>query len=457
MRVAYTHNNCNFVEMYRLTPTEEEEEALPVKSDVLVIQPQNIQSEETMEYIKGLMPDVFFVADESAFIPPDILEGLSLTYTAGSLWDNSSASPAKNQYTSAYTSIEPLIDVLEGHTYKIPKFYGIVKLYDATGANSASLECFDAYLGKDFEFTIPEGKTRIGISYQHANKNIPAVEKVYRLTMTEEEEEALPVKNDKFSVQTKNIVNDDTKALLCPLKDKIIVNFGDSIFGNARPPEDISTRLAELTGATVHNCGFGGCRMASHTDVNYDAFSMTKLADAIASKDFTLQENALTNTEGSAVPSYFAETVALLKTIDFEKVNIITIAYGTNDHNGISLDNATKNSFAGALRYSIETIITAYPHLKIFICSPTYRFWMDANGAFTEDSDTKTGGYGYTLIELLEKAREVAEEYKMPFIDNYHIGINKFNRGYYFPATDGVHHNITGRKLIAEHIAKELF
>jgi hypothetical protein len=49
-----------------------------------------------------------------------------------------------------------------------------------------------------------------------------------------------------------------------PLAGKTIVNFGDSIFGKRRPPNDISTEIARLTGATVHNCGFGGCRMSAH-------------------------------------------------------------------------------------------------------------------------------------------------------------------------------------------------
>jgi lysophospholipase L1-like esterase len=46
----------------------------------------------------------------------------------------------------------------------------------------------------------------------------------------------------------------------------------------------------------------------------------------------------------------------------------------------------------------------------------------------------------------------------LKFIDNYYdLGINKFNRLHWFPATDGVHHNVLGAELIAAHIASELF
>ena len=44
----------------------------------------------------------------------------------------------------------------------------------------------------------------------------------------------------------------------------------------------------------------------------------------------------------------------------------------------------------------------------------------------------------------------------MPFIDNYNIGIGKFNRYQYFPVTDGTHHNENGRQLIAERLAGAL-
>jgi lysophospholipase L1-like esterase len=242
-----------------------------------------------------------------------------------------------------------------------------------------------------------------------------------------------------------------------PLAGKQIVNFGDSIFGGARPPQDISTILAELTGAIVYNCGFGGCRMSYHPQTNFDAFSMTKLSDAITTRNFTLQDNALTDTTGGGVPDYFADGLATLKSVDFTKVDIVTIAYGTNDWNGVALDDGTTRSVAGALRYSVETILATYPHIKIFVCCPTYRFWMDASGNFVEDSDTKPGGWGYTIPQLCDKEREVAEELHLPFIDNYNIGINKFNRSHYFPAADGTHQNINGRRLIAEHIANELY
>lgn len=243
-----------------------------------------------------------------------------------------------------------------------------------------------------------------------------------------------------------------------PLYGKVIANFGDSIFGNKRPPNDISTALSDITGATVYNLGFGGCRMGAHSRSEYDAFSMYRLAEAIAGGDFSVQD-AVDVSSVSDMPSYFSQTRDLLKSIDWNDVDIVTIAYGTNDFTGgNTLDDAEDfGDYAYALRYSIETLLTAYPHLKIFVCGQTYRFWFNDSGEFDYDSDTYTYKE-HKLTDFVAKTAEVCAEYHLPFIDNYDgLGINKFNRGQYFPADDGTHHNAAGARLIAEHMARELF
>ena len=248
------------------------------------------------------------------------------------------------------------------------------------------------------------------------------------------------------------------------LKGKTIVNFGDSIFGNRRPPADISTMLADLTGAVVYNCGFGGCRMAWHSSPNYDAFCMYRIADAVSRRDFTLQEEALSEKNDSTkLPTYFAESLALLKSIDFRNVDIVTIAYGTNDYMGdISLEDSADRyatrRFAGALRYSLEALLATYPHLKIFVCTPVYRFWMDDNGVFVVDSDTRENSNKAKLTDFVAKIKMVAEEYHLPIIDNYYtLGFNQFTRGAYYSPTDGTHPNEAGCKRIAENISAAVF
>lgn len=248
-----------------------------------------------------------------------------------------------------------------------------------------------------------------------------------------------------------------------PFSDKVMVNFGDSIFGMIQAPNDISTYLQNIVGGTVYNAGFGGCRMGRHTNVNYDAFSMYRLADAIVTNDWTLQENAL---QDSSIPEYFAARVDMLKGIDFNKVDVITISYGTNDFaDGLQAGEFVKegsnefNYFTTALKYSIETIQSAFPQTRIFIMTPCWRCWIENDQVI--DSNTKEvaawpAPNGNTkLTDFVDACWSVAKTFQIPVIDNYNIGMNRFNHSYYL--TDGTHHTDAGRKFIAEHIAKKLF
>lgn len=244
------------------------------------------------------------------------------------------------------------------------------------------------------------------------------------------------------------------------LSGKVIANFGDSIFGNKRPPDDISTALAKITGATAYNLGFGGCRMSQHS-ANWDAFSMYQLAYAIANNDFAAQ-NAVDVDNVSGMPAYFKETRALLESIDFSKVDIITISYGTNDFTaGVELNNDNDQydttTFCGALRYSLNLLLAAYPQLHIFVCTPTWRFWIDENNQFLYDSDTHEEG-GQLLTAFVTAVQTVSRAYHVKSIDNYYeLGINQYNRSHWFPPTDGTHHNKDGGVLIAQHMAIEMF
>lgn len=261
------------------------------------------------------------------------------------------------------------------------------------------------------------------------------------------------------SVNLEN-VNDKALPIFAPLAGKKIANFGDSIFGNARPPEDVSTYLAEKTGAEVLNCAFGGCRMAIHNQLgHWNAFTMVNLAQAIASGDYSVQDEALNYDDRT---SYAEQPLSVIKVTDFSTVDILTIAYGTNDFtSNIPLDNSENPydtaTLAGALRTSVESLLITYPNLKIFVLSTMYRFYIDENNEFTEDSNTKVNSIGLKLGDYNAKLKEVAEEYNLPYVDDYNIGIGKFNRYQYFNVNDGAHHKETGRRLIAEHLAKQLY
>ena len=262
-----------------------------------------------------------------------------------------------------------------------------------------------------------------------------------------------------------------------PLYGKMIVNFGDSIFGNFRDTNDttdksISKMIADATGATVYNAGFGGCRMALHS-VPWNNFSMYKLADSIASGDWTAQTDAIANNPGT-FPTYFSETVTMLQGLDFSKVDYITIGYGVNDFMGNVFIKSTDASFSheydyfeGALRYSIRTILNAYPNLKIIVITPCWKWYPDANGAYsycTDDPQAENTRH-YTLPDYVKAIIKVCEEYHVPYIDTYYtLGFNPYSYTAYFTVkgidgatvSDGTHPKQNGRQLRADRIVGQL-
>lgn len=259
------------------------------------------------------------------------------------------------------------------------------------------------------------------------------------------------------SCEAYSIVSEEkSDSVSAPLSGKTVVCFGDSMFGNDTSSTSAPAFVAKKTGATVYNVGFGGCRMSEHPYESHNPFSMYALADAIVNDDWSLQDaNAAS---GSA---NFPDQLALLKGIDFNTVDYIVIHYGANDFTageGVAIDDDSNpkatNTFCGAFRYSIETLLTAFPKLNIFVSLPTFRYW-EADGTITY-SDTWKNTNDKTLSEFIDALAKTAKEYNLPVIDcHYGLGINKIN-AFTFLKEDGAHHNLEGRKRFGEYIGAKL-
>jgi len=236
------------------------------------------------------------------------------------------------------------------------------------------------------------------------------------------------------------------------LSSKKVVCFGDSVTEFGTYPEQI----AGLTGATTYKIGFGGARMARHTDSDYNELSMYKLADTIATQNFTAFDAAIANLAAKPTPDDNTVAANLLKSIDFATVDLVTIFYGTNDFTandvGIglagSVDNATMR---GAVNITINKLQTAYPQLKILFVTPTHRFFNTS-----DDSDLLPNTAGDFLIEFCDAIKEESNLNHTPALDNYRDGgFNKYNHFYYFD-TDNVHPNEIGYTYLANKISAKL-
>ena len=255
---------------------------------------------------------------------------------------------------------------------------------------------------------------------------------------------------------------------LQPLQGKRIVCFGDSItqFDSA-----IGMRYSdylELSGASIVNVGVGGTQLrqratpsANPTSVEqaYGGLDIASLVNAAASNDYSIVEASASYIQSNAAPSFNPiDVIERLKSIDWNKVDIVTILGGTNDWlNGNNLGEATDEnatSTLGALNHIIKTLLTAYPHLRVYVFTPLVRYVASSLAERTDAAwaGTKTNGEGKNILDYVDAIKYVAENNCIPVCDMYHtLGWNKWNFSQYFNDGDGTH-PYKGFRQIAERM-----
>lgn len=216
-----------------------------------------------------------------------------------------------------------------------------------------------------------------------------------------------------------------------PLQNCEIVCFGDSIFGNYQetptPNQSIPYLIAKQLDCKTYNVGFGGCNLVDRGDgTDWAQFSMTSLTDALVSGNWTAIDAAA---NGSTVTSYFKDHLATLKSIDFNKVKIALINYGTNDFASRKLDNLEdpkdRTTIKGAYRYCLNELGKKFPTLSFAICS-LYKCY-DINAEDETVTEKNSGHEGITRVQFNQALKEVADEFGAIYIDNYNLGVNPYN------------------------------
>lgn len=240
-----------------------------------------------------------------------------------------------------------------------------------------------------------------------------------------------------------------------------IVCLGDSIFQKSENNDGIANQLASLTGATVYNCAISGTQAANVNNYDMeiapsDAFNLSNMVNSITSNDYGLQHTYLS--DFAANGNGHAEAIATLENLDFMQVDIITLAYGTNDFfNNCTIDNSKSPldnaTTLGALRYAIGRIQEYYPHIRIIVLSPPFCY---TSSAFSEMQTCDELDFGNgTLFDYAANYRQIAIDYGVEFVDVLNdAGMNRNNIASY--VIDGVHLNSTGKELVAQLLAKQL-
>lgn len=211
-----------------------------------------------------------------------------------------------------------------------------------------------------------------------------------------------------------------------------VVNLGDSIFGNNEKPWDLGTYIQNISGMKDANCGYGGTTARVIPSGGMSPLGLPSIVDCIVAEDFTPLK---TPAYWASLQEYrYTVPTLLFSMVDFSKVDIITIAYGTNDYNSDTpLDNENNkfdtSTYCGGLRYAIKNLLQKYPAITIILLSPIYRYWSSSQDYSTvdQDSDSKENLLNLKVIDYVNAMKAVAEEYHLPFFDNYNrSGLDKF-------------------------------
>lgn len=240
-----------------------------------------------------------------------------------------------------------------------------------------------------------------------------------------------------------------------------VLNLGDSIFGNNEKPWDLGTYIQNITGLKDANCGYGGTTARVIPSGNMAPLGLPSIVDCIVDEDFSaLQTPAYW---GDKSEYMYSVPTLLFPMIDFSKLEIITIAYGTNDYNSNTpIDNEDNrldiSTYKGGLRYAVENIQKKYHDITLVMLSPIYRYWSNSSDYSTvdTDSDDRTNTLGLKLDDYVDAMKQVADEYHIPFFDNYrNIGLNKYTAPTWL--RDGTHLNRTrGVEKFGHRVAREV-
>lgn len=235
------------------------------------------------------------------------------------------------------------------------------------------------------------------------------------------------------------------------------VVFGDSIIQGTglvsynENGYDVPSVIGKKLQANVYNMGIGGTTYTGSQEASF-----VDLVNTVVSGDYTKMDAFIAKfVDTYAHFRYMTERWNKFKALDFNKVDFVVVAYGTNDWGyALTLDNDSDsmdtNTILGSLRYGITQLLTKYPHLKIYVATPNFRYKLGSDDSLNSDILSKNGLY---LYELGDKIKEVCDKIHVNCLNHYrNSGLNIYTASYYL--TDGTHRNKEGAELLGTQYAK---
>lgn len=238
-----------------------------------------------------------------------------------------------------------------------------------------------------------------------------------------------------------------------------ILFLGDDIFTYGDSTQSIPNQVASATDATVYNCAFPGSTLSLSTPTFdesncNDVFSFAMIALGINANDFLFMDYYKESAD--IYDSTFDHTIEQLKSIDFNKIDVIFLDYGTYDYlNGHMTTDITSpmalHAVTGSLNAGISAIQQSYPHIRFVLMSPTFCYYDEGDGTLTQADIRRVGSTNETLGGYIIAMKAMCVELNISFLDNYFgIPLNAETAQQYL--VDAIHVNDECRKLIADKV-----
>lgn len=285
---------------------------------------------------------------------------------------------------------------------------------------------------------------------------------IYRLVKwnqgTQLDSDTEDIDTSQFDIETLDMILPMDSALLEGHEEDgetHILCIGNNPFADDRSENGLAARIAKRTNAIVYDCSFPNSSAALKYSVynpEYpnDHFNFYYVIECLRNQEF----KAIGSIANSTGDYRYTESVAVMESVDMEKVDIMVIMYDSTDYNqGTPSDNPDNpydvTAFTGGLRTTLKNIKAAWPHIRIFVMSPTYAQYLDENGEMQNGTRYDLGNG--TLNHYVVKELEATMDCGVSFIDNYFGTINEDNYQKYM--LDHMHYNNDGRDMLADRIA----
>ena len=264
----------------------------------------------------------------------------------------------------------------------------------------------------------------------------------------------------EFDVEVLDYIQPLDPSLLKEHKDDgvtTILALGNDPFSDDRGDFGLAGLIAQKTGATVYNGAFPGSTIATKNpeyDSSYplDGLSLYWVTASLANQNFDLMEAVVSDLDSDSA----SEALKTLKETNMDTVDDLVLFYDLQDYMGgrivYDVNNLQNlNTCYGALNASIQLIQETWPHIRIFVLSPTYGTFTQGDGTEIDPSQDDLGNG--TLVDYLNWQLEVSRRNGVSFVDTYYGAVTVDDADC---LTDGYHLNPEGRSRVADRFAQIL-